>query len=307
MKTDIYNLSIHDFTFAILGNETDHFETEIDDILDRHFISRVEVIQYLRICIGDGGCVIISAIKSDMEEAFDDFFVRFTSVEIPNTGKLRGLIPSDVTLPNEILWNNENGREISLMYEDGEITDSDGQDFNSVQLIDEYRQQLGLTPMKDLDFPTYNQTYKLEISNLFRRLQKQHFEKHTLYAVAIDYLNERMGKIAVYDNPKSILTSKTNNISEKKPFQKEDNSFLCKMPEILKNELRGTKGKTTALLVRAAINLGWLSHKPKFSVLKEIGVMGNQNGYNKYFNPGSTVSLSDEEVENMMNYLKQNV
>lgn len=307
MKKDIYNLSIHDFTFAVLGNTTDHYETVIDDILRHDVISRIEVIQYLRNCIGDGGEVVLNAIKSDMEEAFDDFFVRFTSVETPKNGYLRGLIPSVITLPNEILWINENGRETSLMYEDGIITDSDGQEFNSIKLIDEDRQQLGLSPMKDLDFAEYSKAYKFEMPRLFRRLQKQHFEKHTLYAVAMDYLNERIGRIAISDDRTKKFTSKVNGIGEKKSFSNEDFSLPSNMPENLKNELRGTKGKRTALLVRAAIKLGWLQGKPTFSELQKIGVEGFPDGYNRYFNDGSSASLRDYEVEVVMNYLKQKV
>lgn len=307
MKNEIRNLSLHDFTFALLGQDTEHYGTDIDNLLHGIHIERIDVIQYLRECIGNEDIGILKAIKDDMLQAFDEFFGWHTSAALQDS--IKGTV-SGHSVPKLIVWVNEKGRKLDLIVKDESCDIFDVamfDDFDYLPLIDKHRIDNGLPSLKKLDLCTYKRAVDSGKHDLIRRLQKQHFEKHTLYAVAMDYLNERIDSIAISDDHTKKIMSKVNGIGKKKSFSNEDVSLPSNMPENLKNELRGTKGKRTALLVRAAIKLGWLQGKPTFSELQKIGVEGFPDGYNRYFNDGSSASLRDDEVEVVMNYLKQKV
>lgn len=303
MRREIEELNIHDFTFAILGQCTDHYDTEVDELLGSIWISRIEVIEYLRKRIGSEDLIILEAIKSDMNEAFEDFFVRYTSVENPNTGIFRGLIPAETTRPNEINYLTEKGREISLIYEDEIITTSDGEEFDVIPLIDAHLKSLGLPPMKDLDYQAFARTLAYQTPELFRRLQKEHFEQFTFYKVATDYLNNRIDALTS-SNKITHLPGIDNLVkSSPSPSIKENTSSMV-MPKILIDALKGTKGKKTALIIKAALKLGCLPLKPNFTFLKEYGVEGTPDGYNRYFNPSSNYILREDEIDTMMDYLR---
>lgn len=306
MKTEIHNLSLHDFTFALLGQDTEHYRTDVDLMLDGIHIERVDVIQYLRECIGDEDIEILKAIKADMLQAFDEFFGWYTSVATQDS--VKGTV-SGYTVPKSIVWVNKKGRKMDLYISDDqyEILDvSSMEEFDYLPLIDEHRINIGLPPLKGLDFYTYSRAVYMGKRDLIQRLQKQHFEQHTLYAVAMDYINSQIKKIHIFDAPNNTNNPITKDFNEDKSDSKEDSTPFTDTPEILRNKLNGSKGRDTALIIKAAIGLGWLSQKPKFTDLKKIGVTGNADGYNRYFRDQYVLNITKKEVEEMMNYLEQN-
>ena len=57
----------------------------------------------------------------------------------------------------------------------------------------------------------------------------------------------------------------------------------------------GKKGKAAAIIIKAAIRLGWMKRPTSTAVQKEFGDIGNVSGYNKYMSENDR-QITDEEI-----------
>ena len=71
--------------------------------------------------------------------------------------------------------------------------------------------------------------------------------------------------------------------------------------EKIHKAMAGKKGKDAALIILAAVDLGWLL-KPTYTQVKnEFGDIGSSTGYNRYLTHSK---FTNEEIENLLNTLE---
>lgn len=288
MNAALENLNIRDFTFVLLGNDTEHHETDVDKHIGRIEIGKTDVIQFLKRKSDNNDPYLLEAIKSDMDLAFYEFFTFYTSLEL-----FPGKIISDIaiqTIPYEITIIDKGGKERNICYHDGEIFYSPEDELmDCVNLIEERRKAIGVEPLRTLPFHRFEFVMQCETRDLFRFLQEEHFRNFTLYKTATDYI-------------KSLLSTNQRTIHQAKTPE-----CPTVIPECLVPILKDTKGKRTATIIKAAQELGLLIEKPTFTSLKQIGVKGTPDAYNRYFNQNSKCNqIEDAEIKVAMKHIKRN-
>lgn len=187
---DFLGLSVRDFTFVILGRDTQHFINDVDRRFDFTGFGYKEIAKYLKCGSNDWDEDILKAIKEDMACAFDEFIFLNTSVAIPD--ELRSGVRVRDTVPPCVVWTNEKGKRCDMYYDGMEIY-CDDEMFDCIPMIDAHRETIGLPPLKTLEFKDFERAFALEKHDLFRRLQRNHFECHTLYAYAMKLVNRHLG------------------------------------------------------------------------------------------------------------------
>ena len=154
--------------------------------------------------------------------------------------------------------------------------------FDALKLLDERRQKLGLPLLNTLTFDEVAKSEYYENREIFRELQMEYIRECSLFSYALSLL----------DLPQ---VRSQRNIPQ--PTTSVDDEGLNKLTPLL----NGTSGKKTALIIKAALQMGMIGVKPSFSELKKRGVIGNPDGYNRYFRPNGTATILDDEVNNMIN------
>lgn len=72
----------------------------------------------------------------------------------------------------------------------------------------------------------------------------------------------------------------------------------------LHNVMAEKKGKTAAIVIKAAIRLGWIMKRPTAKAVQdEFGDIGNVSGYNKYMSENDR-QITDEEIAGTMQALE---
>lgn len=188
-NNDFLDLSIADFTFAVLGRDTSHFINDVDVRLNIKNFGYKDVARYLKCVSEDWDEEILKAIKSDMALAFEAFMFSSTSVATP-VGIDIG-VKVECTVPEHIVWVNEKGKQCDMSY-DGERIYCDYEPFDCIPMIDAYRASIGLSPLKSLEFSQFRRVLSIDTHDLFVRLQREHFESHTLYTYAMELINRHI-------------------------------------------------------------------------------------------------------------------
>lgn len=207
---DFLSLSLEDFTFAILGRDTSHFANDVDEWFNINNFGYKEVAKYLKCASDDWDEDILKAIKDDMELAFETFMFCSTSVATP--AGIESGIKVEYTVPEHIVWISEKGKQCDISY-NGEEIYCDCEPFDCIPMIDAQRESKGLPPLKTLDFNHFKRALATGIHDLFVRLQRKHFECHTLYAYAMELVNRHLGlQIAAKEDAQTFQPDTTTRI-----------------------------------------------------------------------------------------------
>ena len=270
-------LTVKDFVFALIGQDIEHFKTDIDD--KAGYMGRLDVAQYIDKATNGGKPSLKKALAEDMESAFDEFFMFYTAVELaPFKCEV---IEKFKTIPNPIELLNTNGKFIYYM--DGLIYDNlTDEVFDTLKLRDERRKKLGVPLLNTLTFDEVAKSEYYENREIFRELQREYIRECSLFSYALSLLD---------------LPQVRSQRNTPQPPTSVDDEGLNKLTPLL----NGTSGKKTALIIKAALQMGMIGVKPSFSELKKRGVIGNPDGYNRYFRPNGTATILDDEVNNMIN------
>ncbi|MDE6263768.1 MAG: hypothetical protein K2M11_01355 [Paramuribaculum sp.] len=186
------DLSVKEFTFAIMGRDTTHFHNEVDDLFDITNFGYKEIASYLKYISEGWDQCILAAIKEDMSLAFDEFMFSCTSVATP-IGFKEPIQVKD-TVPDHIGWENGVGRVCDMSY-DGIDIYCDDEPFDCIPMIDAHRDSIGFSPLKSLEFNQFRRALSRGTHDLFVKFQREHFEKHTLYTYALGLINQHLEEI----------------------------------------------------------------------------------------------------------------
>ena len=305
---EFLDLSVKEFTFAIMGRDTTHFHNEVDDLFDITNFGYKEIASYLKYISEGWDQCILAAIKEDMALAFDEFMFNSTSVATPIGYK--GHIQVKDTVPEHIVWESGDGRVCDMSY-DGIDIYCEYEPFDSISLIDEYRMSKGLPKLSSLEFKEFEVAKTIETHDLFVKFQREHFEKHTLYTYAIGLINQHLEETEGDD--KSVQTQpNTLHKDVRLPQTKGRPKSLPKglwdrligsdsdreaTMSILRRLISGKKGKAVVLVVLGCMEAGKMMSKPTHGELKDaFGEIGHRSGYDKYFKEAE-YNYTKEEID----------
>lgn len=275
MEKILTELDVRQFTFAVLGS-WQHWATDVDSFIDPLSIKKSDVINYLHSISNGWDNDFLEAIRADMENAFEEFFFFYTTIESPKWG-INSM--SGETCPENIVVTNSQGRLISLTYKDGVIKDEDGYDFDAIPWIEERRKTLGLTPLSSLEFREFDRVVSCGTREYFRKLQEDCFRCHTLYGYACQIIDKKLQE----DSRKAAQA----NEEESKGSENTDEGRR-RIPDVVARLIRGKKGIAVAAIILAAEELGILPDRPSSTELVRAGASGSPEAIRKYLRtPGA--------------------
>ncbi|MDE7460388.1 MAG: hypothetical protein K2M85_04800 [Paramuribaculum sp.] len=279
MGKTLMELDIRQFTFAILGS-WQHWATDVDSLIDPLSIKKNDVINYLHSISHRWDNDFLEAVRADMEDAFEEFFGFYTTIESPKWG-IDSL--SGQTCPDSIIMENPHGRLIYLAYKDGVIIDEDGDVFDTIPWIEEQRRLLGLAPLASLEFDVLSKALSSGTREYFRQLQKDCFRYHTLYGYACEIIENKLGEkrqTAVQDNENESGNEGSYNTEASSTKSEHEESEM--IPDAVARLIRGKKGIAVAAIILAAEELGMLPDRPSSARLVRMGACGSVEAIRKY-------------------------
>lgn len=189
-KRDLIGLSVKQFTFALLGRDTEHYRTDIDDIINFDNFGYSDIAIYLREVSENWDNDILRSLKDDMNHYLDEFIGWHTSVSLPIEFENQLVGTKEETTPKYIVWTNRHGRQVSISYDGVEIYDDLDSPIDWFELINMGLIEDGTPP--GLDMWALARYQAIKKRDLFVKLQRKHFEEHTLYTYAVKLINRHI-------------------------------------------------------------------------------------------------------------------
>ena len=149
--------------------------------------------------------------------------------------------------------------------------------------------------------PLCDYLYSTEVGKI---VQNSLFEKQTDCSFIVDGENgaKRMLKKSTSDiktTDENDLLSKQDKVTQRGRQSKTFRDCLQNVDKLqtLHDVMNGKKGKEVALIMKVAIQIGWIT-KPTFKAVEdEFGNIGNRSNYNKYINENNR--STNDEIDGM--------
>lgn len=270
MKKSFLDLTIKEFTYLLLGCETDHYATPVDSLFSFKDATYLNIVSYLKRQSDNWDKDLLIAIRADMETSFDEFLMW-------QIDDARGC---DIPTPKMVIWDKGDGETTSVVYANRKIRDMNTVELNAdmtefesldaLQLFDTYRDFLVFEG--DREKLTANQAAAI----VFSFMQKMHFRKHTHYAIAMDVIRSHINDERMNLNrfTGDIDTSTPSNTDSMQPVTDNVDASTMLPPEYTSTTARKyiDKAIKAGLIPAALVNgvYGWNGNKKGLALFCDL-------------------------------------